>query len=102
MGGWCFGFSDACPFKSRGSSVVDEVTNSRTGTQCIIVLFNKSVPCVVKVDGDWIISLWAEQREHFRNMFHAGLEMRIYCWRLGFEYLGDDMVFVDQTLFPCW
>ena len=60
MGGWCFGFSDAGPFKSRGSSVVGEVTNSRAVTECIIVLFNKGVPCVMKVDGYGVISLWAE------------------------------------------
>ena len=60
MGGWCFGFSDAGPFKSRGSSVIGEVANSRAVTQIIIVLFNKSIPCVMKVDGDGVIGLWAE------------------------------------------
>ncbi len=67
MGGWCHGFPDACPFKSRGSSVVYEVTSSRTVTQCIIVLFNQSVPCVMKVDGDWFISLWAETEVAFQE-----------------------------------
>ena len=60
MGGWCLGFSDAGPFKSSGSFVVSEVANSRAVTQSIIVLFNKIVPCVMKVDGDWIRSLWTE------------------------------------------
>jgi hypothetical protein len=60
MGGWCFGFSDAGPFKSRGSFEVGEVANSRAVTQSIIVLFYKSIPCVMKVDGDGVISLWAE------------------------------------------
>ena len=60
MGGWCLGFSDAGPFKSRGSFVVSEVANSRAVTQSIIVLFNKSIPCVMKVDGYGVISLWAE------------------------------------------
>ena len=40
--------------------MVYEVTNSRAVTQCIIVLFNQGVPCVMEVDGDWFISLWAE------------------------------------------
>jgi len=60
MGGWCCGFSDTGPFKSRGSFGVGEVANSRAVTQSIIVLFYKSIPCVMKVDGDWVISLWAE------------------------------------------
>ena len=60
MGGWCFGFSDAGPFKSRGSSVIGEVANSRAVTQSNIVLFNQSIPCVMKVDGDRVICLWTK------------------------------------------
>jgi len=35
-------------------------------------------------------------------MFHACLEMRIYCWCVEFEYLGHEMVSVDPTSFPSW
>ena len=50
----------AVPFKSRGSFWVGEVSNSRAVAECIIILFDKSIPCVMKVDCDRIICLWAE------------------------------------------
>ena len=53
-------FTYAVPFKSRGSSWVGKVSNSRTVAECIVILFNKSIPCVMKVDGDRLIGLWAE------------------------------------------
>ena len=60
MGGRCLDFAYAVPFKSRGSFWVGEVSKSRAVAVCIIILFNKSIPCVMKVDDDGVISLWAE------------------------------------------
>ena len=60
MGGRCLGFAYAVPFKSRGSFWVGEVSKSRAVAECIIILFNKSIPCVMKVDGERLIGLWVE------------------------------------------
>ncbi len=53
-------FAYAVPCKSRGSFWVCVVSNSRAVSECIIVVFNKGIPCVMKVDGDRLIGLWAE------------------------------------------
>ena len=34
-------------------------------------------------------------------MFHAGLEMRIYCWNFEFEHFGSLVFVVDSRLSAC-
>ena len=53
-------FAYAVPFKFRGSFWVGVVSNSRAVAECIIIIFNKGIPCVMKVDGDSLIGLWAK------------------------------------------
>ena len=60
MGGRFLDFAYAFPFKSRGSCWVGVVSNSRAVAECIIIFFNKGIPCVMKVDGDSLIGLWAK------------------------------------------
>ena len=60
MGGRCLDFAYAVPFKFRGSFWVGVVSNSRAVAECIIIIFNKGIPCVMKVDGDSLISLWVK------------------------------------------
>ena len=72
MGGRFLDFAYAFPFKSRGSflawmkgcSVVMlamiVVSDSRAISKCIIIFLNKGIPCVMKVDGDSLIGLWAK------------------------------------------
>ena len=35
-------------------------------------------------------------------MFHAGFEMRIYCWNFEFEHFGSLVFVVDSRLSACW
>ena len=35
-------------------------------------------------------------------MFHAGLEMRIYCWNFEFEHFGSLVFVVDSRWTACW
>jgi len=60
MGDRCSAFAYVVPFKSRRSFLGCVASNSWTISERIIIFLNKGIPCVMKVDGDSLIGLWAK------------------------------------------